>query len=214
MGLVAVVAGSLFVVGHFYWKHLQTTPQYSIALLVDAAKTGEDAILLEYIDSDAVVDSLVPQVVEKAVELYGRGLPAGLLGKAAALAAPLMPILKQRVRAELPAMLRREAEPFSDVPFLAIVVAADRYLEIETAGETAMVRSRLSEHGFEVTMRRNGDKWLVSGVRDEGLAHRIAEVLGQQMLAFASGGDLKKAAESLGVKDLDQIIKGVEKLIR
>lgn len=212
--ILTFAACALFVGGWLYWHHLSTTPQYSLALLIDAAREGDEEKLNELVDTDSVVESMVPQVIGQAAELYGRGLPKGVLSKIALLTSPLLPGIKQRVRAELPGLLKREAEPLFDVPFAALVITADRYLEISTEGDVANVRSRLPAHDFEFSMRRHGDVWRISSVRDDVLSRRIAETIGQQIIGLAADGDLKKAAESLGVEGLDSLIKRAEDLLR
>ena len=59
--------------GCLYWRSLRSTPQYSLALLVDAAKRGDNAAVDSLIDSDAVVDDFMPQVTGES----GRNWTAG-----------------------------------------------------------------------------------------------------------------------------------------
>jgi hypothetical protein len=211
---IALALCLLSLSGWLYWRQLKTTPQYSLALLIDAAKSGDSEQINKLVDTDAVVDSMVPQIIEQAAELYGRGLPRGVVNKIALLKTPLLPAVKQRVRSELPIILQREAQPLFDVPFAALVVFADRYLVISTEGKVATVRLRLPNNDLEFSMRQDGDVWRISGVRDDELSRKIAESVGQQMIGLATEGDLKQAAESLGVKDLDGLIKRAEELLR
>ena len=69
LGFVGGIAGWL------YWKSFEDTPQYSLALLFDAARRDDNAAVAELVDADAVVDSFVPQVTEKAVELMAAAPP-------------------------------------------------------------------------------------------------------------------------------------------
>jgi hypothetical protein len=210
--LVIAVAGA--VGGYFYWRHLKSTPQYSLALIVEAARVGDQAALDSLVDSDAVVDDFVPQITDKAVELYGRGLPPEIVARVAAAAEPVMPILKSRVRAELPRLIRRETERFREVPFAAMVFAAERYLEIDKNGTEAIVRSRLPQHGFEVRMRQNGERWQIVAVQDSALAEQIAKAIGEQIIAVASREGLKKTGEKLGIPGLKELIRQAEDLLR
>jgi hypothetical protein len=54
-------------------------------------------------------------------------------------------------------------------------------------------------------MKRDGDKWKVVGMKDEILARKIAEKIGQDLLAAAAKGGIKKAAEQFGVKNLEAL---------
>ena len=81
--IIATVLLTIFVVGIIggliYYQGLRSTPQYSLALLVDAAKRDDTNEINELVNIDAVADDFMPQVMSKAVELYGRGLPPPLI---------------------------------------------------------------------------------------------------------------------------------------
>lgn len=208
--VLAVIAG---IAAFIYWQSLKSTPQYSLASLVAAARNNDQEAIDQLVDTDAVVDNFVPQVTGKAAELYGRGIPGAVLSRLTTVAAPLMPSIKARARTELPNVIRRETDRFGEVPFAAMVVGADRYLQIDEQGEIATVRSKLPEHNFEVKMRRNGTKWQVIGVRDEELATRIAQTIGEQLLGAATNGNVESAGKSLGVGNIENLLREVEKLL-
>ena len=86
---VVVAAVVSAIAGFAYWQSLKDEPQHALASIVDASRRNDNAAINELIDSDAVVDSLVPQITEKAVEIYGRGLPNGLISQIAVAASPL-----------------------------------------------------------------------------------------------------------------------------
>lgn len=209
--IIAVVGAAA---GLIYWNRLTASPQYSLALLIDAARRDDKATVDKLINMDAVVDSFVPQVREKAIELYGRGLPRSTVDRLALIADPLMPAVKQRARDELPRIMAKETERFAEVPFAAMVLGADRYLEISVERETALIRSKLPQHSFEVTMRRRGDHWQIVAVRDDKLAALIAQTIGEQLIGIATKGDLKKAGEFLGTGELQEMVRQVEDLFR
>lgn len=92
MGISLAVILIVGAVGaYFYWQNLKNTPQYSLALLVDAARRDDQQEVDEFVDTDAVVDDFMPQIIGKAVELYGRGLPPSAIQKVAQVAAPFCP---------------------------------------------------------------------------------------------------------------------------
>ena len=183
VSLAFVAGGGLFV----YWQYLKTTPQYSLALLVDAAKRDDSALVGELVDSDAVVEDMMPQVVAKAVDRYGRGVSSTILARAIVATTPFMPVLKERVRPELPSLIRRETQGFSTTPFPVLVMGAERYLEIQTEGNTATVKNKTKENAAEIRMERNGNGWKIVGVRDEKFAGEIAQRIGQEIMAVTAG---------------------------
>ena len=212
-GVMAVLVAIAGAGGYLYWLSLKSTPQYSLALLVDAARRDDQAAIAELVDSDAAVDDFVPQVTAKAIELYGRGLPPETLTRIERLAAPLMPAVKDRAREELPRLIREKTAKFENVPFAAMVLGAERYLEVESNGSDATVKSKLPEHSFEVRMTKSGDKWKIVGVRDEKLATAIAQKIGQEIIAIATNG-ANGAPRSASFKDFQDIFKKAQDIFR
>lgn len=212
-GVVAVIALAAGIGALLYYQRLKQQPVYSLALLVDAAKRDDRAAIEELVDYDAVVDDFAVQVIDKAVELYGRGLPPDTLRKAAALSRPLIPAVKDRARSEVPRVIRERTKQFGSVPFWGLVFGADKYLETVNTGNNAVVKSKLDDRPLELRMRRSGDKWKVTGIRDERLAEEIAAAIGQEIIAIASEGS-EAAAERLGIGNLSEMIKQAERLLR
>lgn len=207
---LALVGGIAFIL---YYQSLKSTPQYSLALLVDAAERDDRNEVNSLVNIDAVVEDFVPQITNKAVEMYGRGQPPEVLRKVARLALPLLPAVKERAKAELPRVIRERTAKFGSVPFFAMVVGADRYLDIKVSGDEAIVKSKLPEHQLEMKMRRNGDRWQIVGVKDEQVATAIARKIGQEIMAIAVGGG-RQAADQFGIGNLTELLKQAEELVK
>ncbi len=211
LGLAIII---LVIGGYFYWQSFKNTPQYSLALLVDAARRDDQAKVDQFVEVDSIVDEFMPQITSQAVELYGRGLPPQTIARVARVATPVMPALKERARVQLPNLIRKKTKRFESVPFAAMVLGAERYLDIKEYGETAFVRSRLPEHSFEVRMQRNGSVWRIVGVRDETLATEIAQKVGQEIIAVAANGGANAAGDRLGIRNLNILLRQAEELFR
>ncbi|HQU85397.1 MAG TPA: hypothetical protein PKY59_19810 [Pyrinomonadaceae bacterium] len=218
LGIFAAVIGAVLLIGavggYFYWQSLKKTPQYSLALIIDAARNNDQKTIDSLVDTNAVVDDFMPQITEKAVELYGKGLPAQTISKVAQVAAPLLPAIKDRAKAELPRVIREKTDKFSSVPFFAIVIGADRYLEINQTADIAIIKSKIKERPLEVKMKKNGDKWQIIAVKDEQLATRIAQKVGQEIIAAATKGSIRKAGETLGIKNLQDLLNQAEDILK
>jgi len=216
--IAAIVVALLFLIGaivcYFYWQGVKTSPQYSLALLVDAARRGDQKAIDELVDTDAVVESFLPQVTDKATELYGRNLPADKIAKVKDAAVPLMPAIKQRARAEVPRVIQEKTEKFASIPYWAIALGAGQFLDIETQGDLAVVTSQIPERPFVLSMKRNGDKWRVVGIKDDVLAKRIAETIGQELIAISTREGLKKASEKMNAPGLENIKKKIDDLFK
>lgn len=209
IGILGIVFTSIVLgaAGFLYWQSLKDEPQYALASIVDAARRNDDVALNELVDSDAVVDSLVPQITVKAVEIYGRGLAPGLISKIAVAASPLIPGLKELARAELPKLIRRETERIGDVAFPMIVLGGPRYIDIRVDGDKAFVKTKDPEHPTEIIMTRREGKWRVTAVRDERIAADIAQRAGQEIIGLVDGSGSKNA-------NFDRLLKQIEKAIQ
>lgn len=214
----AVAVGSILIIGaiggYFYWRSLKKTPQYSLALIVDAARRNDQKTLDTLVDTDATVDDFMPQITSKAIELYGRNLPPATLAKIEQVAAPVLPIVKQRARAEIPDLIREKTKKFESVPFWAIVVGADRFLDITQEGDKAFVKSKINDKPLELTLKRNGERWQIVGLKDEDLARQIAEKIGQEIIALAKNGSLGKSSANLGIENLQDILKQAQNIFK
>ncbi len=212
--ILASIAAAAVLVGLIYYQSFKGTPQYSLALLIDAAKQNDEAQVAGLIDIDGMVDDFVPQITDKAIELYGRGQPPNTLAKIQELAKPLLPAVKDRARAELPRVIRERTERFGYVPFFAMVLGAERYLDITISGETAVVSSKLPDHQLQLKMRRDGDRWRIVGVSDEQLATDIARKIGQEVISIASNGRAETADKYGGMGYLADLLRQAEELVR
>jgi hypothetical protein len=210
-GIVVLIAAAA---GWFYWESMKQTPQYSLALLIDAARNNDQNTTDELVDVSAVVDDFMPQITSKAVDLYGRGLPNETIARIATVAAPLLPAVKDRARDELPNVIRERTEKFKNIPFAAMVFGAERYLDITVEGNTAYVKSRLADRPFQVKMKRNGRRWRIVALQDDQLSTQIAQKIGQEIVAVASKGGVDAAGERFGVKNLSDILRQAEEIYR
>jgi hypothetical protein len=209
LALILIAGGAFF----FYYRSLRTTPQYSLALLIDAAKHDRRDEIAKLVDTDAVVDDFVQQVTDRAIDIYGRGLPPTVIQKAASLAGPILPAVKERARTVLPGAIRQRSQKFASVPFFAMVFAADRYLQIDVDGDVATVHSKLSDRPLDIKMKRNGERWQVVGVKDDQLATDIARSIGEDLIELAKTKTTDAIADRLGVGNLLNLVRQAENLV-
>ncbi|MFN2502605.1 MAG: hypothetical protein ABR530_11445, partial [Pyrinomonadaceae bacterium] len=153
-------------------------------------------------------------ITSKAIDMYGRGLPPSTLGQVANIARPILPAVKDRARSELPRVIRDRTARFGYVPFFAMVMGADRYLDIAIYGDLAVVKSKIADRPLEMKMRRSGDNWQVVGVREEQLATDIARKIGQEILAIAAAGGPRNTADTYGIGNLSDLLRQAEELVR
>ncbi|MCS6874903.1 MAG: hypothetical protein N2Z23_07070 [Pyrinomonadaceae bacterium] len=167
-----------------YWNKLKTTPQYSLALLVKSSRENNLQKLNELIDVDAVVEDFTLQVVEEAFELYGRNLPPKITENFTASVTSILPLVKDKARIEIAELIREQTKNFEDVPWWAIALAFDRFVEIRIEGDEAQIRR--ADRDMVLKMRREGNVWKVTSVKDEKLARRVAEKIGREFISFVN----------------------------
>lgn len=212
LGMILLLISAL--VGYFYWQSVKKTPSYSLALLVDAARRDDKEKVVQIIDTEQVVNNFVPQITDKATELYGRNLPAPVISRIAQVAVPLIPGIKEKAKAELPNLIREKTQKLDRYPYWIIALFAERGLEIKIDRETAVIKSKIAENPAEFTMKREGDLWKVVAVKDEQLAQKIAEKIGQQLMTLAKKGNLKDAEKQLGVEKLGDLLKNLNDILK
>jgi light-regulated signal transduction histidine kinase (bacteriophytochrome) len=200
--------------GFVYWQSLKSTPQYTLALLIDAARRNDQGEVNRIVNIDAVVDDFIPQITDKAVEMYGRGLPPKTIGRVATVAAPVMPAVKDRAKSELPKAIRDRTGKFEYIPFPAIVLGAGRYLDITVDGDEATVKSKQADRPLEVTMKRDGGRWQIVAVKDEQLATKIAKQIGQEIIAVASNGGTDGSGAGLGIRNLQELLRQAGEVLK
>jgi Protein of unknown function (DUF2939) len=194
--------------GYFYWQSIKSSPQYSLALLVEAARNDDNAQIAQLVDTEAVMDSFVPQISDKAIELYGRNLPKDLVSKALQIGLPAVkPKIKEIAAKELPKLIREKTKQAEKVPYWMIALGASTALDIKIDGETAIITSTIPDKPLELTMKKNGDKWKVTAVKDDKLATQIAQSIGQKLLKLANENGIESIGKQLGLENLGDILK-------
>ncbi len=212
LSIIVLLIGG--VVSYFYWQSVKKTPQYSLALLVDAARKDDKEKVAQIIDTEQVVNNFTPQITEKAIELYGRNLPAPIISKIAQFVTPFLPAIKEQAKEELPNLIREKTEKFEKVPYWVIALGADRALDIKIEGDTAHITSKIPEKPLDLTMKRDGQLWKIVAVKDEQLSQKIAEKIGQQLMALAKKGNLENAQKQLGVDKLGDMLKNLNDIFK
>lgn len=214
---LVVVFGSIILTaigGAIYWRTLVGTPQYALAELIDSARRGDDEAIRLAIDTNAVVEDFVPQVTAKAAEMYGRGIPPAIIARLASVASPIMPIVKERARVEIPRRIREMSAQIEDVPFVFLVIGADRYFDVRLFADRAIAVSMINERQFELTLRKQDGKWRIVGIKDEQAATEISRRIGEEIIEFALRGNDRRGATELDGATLDGLLKQAEDLLK
>jgi len=190
VGLIVVLLGVAAGV-FFWWRHYQTTPAYSLAVLIDAAQRNDMTTIDKIVDTDKIVDNFVTQVSEKAAGRYGPALSVVVRKEIDGLVPSLMPAIKQSVRDGIAARVKEVSEnKAGQKPFIVVAVALPYFANITVDGDSAKAAADIHEQHLECDLKRDGDAgWKVVAVRDDTLVQRIVDQVLKDVPALGQSGE-------------------------
>lgn len=179
--ITALVAGGLVVAAlagaYLWWSSYKRSPEYSLALLVDAAQRDDLAAVEQLLDGDAVAQSLAPQVVEKLTGAApAQGAVAAARPQIEAAMPQLIPRVREGVRDEVARGVKAASEQLGGrVPFFVLALGMKRYTDVRQDSDgTAHVTLTAEGRTMELGMRQEGERWKVASIKDDALVSSIA----------------------------------------
>ena len=193
LAFIVVIA----VIGFFSWRHFQSTPEYSLALLVDATQRNDAAELANRIDDEEVAKNMVATVRQKAIDRYGGSINATTQQQIDKAMPSLLPGLKQTIHNEVVNEVKNFAtvSPPNPKPFIILLTSVPALLNVTTEGDVAKAVSKASDRSFELTMRRDSDRWKVVSFSSEAVVQRVVDTVMKELPpigAFDSNNPLLK----------------------
>lgn len=171
MLFAAVAAGGVY----FWWQSYKTTPAYSLALLLDASQHNDNSVVEEIIDSDQIVDSLRAKITEKTIARYGGTLNASTRKRIEAMVPALLPQVKTSVRAVLTKRVAEVFEKSEQKPFVVLALGIPYLVNITSEGDAARATAPVGDGKVEFVLRREGERWKITGINDETVVDRIVD---------------------------------------
>ena len=184
--LVLVAGVGLF----FWWRHYQTTPAYSLAVIVDAAQRDDMPAFASQFDDEQLTRNLVASVRDKASSRYGLALSSSLQGKVDTLLPSLLPQMKDRIHTELAKEIKEVSSRAQSKPFVVVALGISSMVKITSDGNNARVTAPIPDRPVEVVMRRDGDRWKVIDFKDDVLIQRVVDSVMKDLPAIGAS-DLK-----------------------
>jgi hypothetical protein len=172
---VVAFFGVIAIAGFFSWRHYQSTPAYSLTLLVDAAQRNDSQQLAKLIDEDEITKNMIATVNQKAIDRYGGAINATTQQQIEKLTPSLLPRLKQTIHDELANQIKNFAGTAEPKPFIVLLVTVPSLVKITTEGDTAKASAALSNRNLDLTMRRDSDRWKVTGFNDDAVVQRVVD---------------------------------------
>jgi len=177
--ILVLVLGGVSAGGYFWWRHYQSGPAYSLALLADAAQRNDSATVDGMLDTDKITADFVSQVRQK--------LPASS-SAASLLPSQLDPVknsLSAKLKDTVHEQLMKELQDLSSVaqgkPFIVVALGVRYFADIKQENNTAQVAVHVKDEQIKLTMQAEGERWRITAVQDEKLAKMVADAVVRSM---------------------------------
>jgi hypothetical protein len=167
--LVVLAAGG----GYFLWQRYQTSPTYSLAVIVDAAQRNDMATFDRLVDSEKIVSNVGAQALEKI------GSPVGLIpgltinAPVQALPASVLQPLKDAVRDQIAQEMKKVSGNSAPKPFLVLALTLPTLVKITKEPNTNRAAATFPGQPVELTMQQDGQTWKVVGLKDDALVTKL-----------------------------------------
>lgn len=171
--VVALIVIAIGVGGFLWWRNFQSTPVYSLALLLDAAQKGDTTDMGRLLDRDEIVRNMTAKVSQKAVSRYG-ALATTAAQQQIENSVISLPNLNQTIGTEVVSEMQSLA---ADQPqtFAQLLLALRSLATITTEGDQAKASAKLGNRTIALTMRRDADRWRVTSFDDDVVVQRIVD---------------------------------------
>ena len=182
--LIAIVG--VGVGGFFLWRYYQSTPQYALSLMIDAAQRGDTAEFEKRLDDDEIAKNMVGAASQKAAARYGIALSDKVKQQIDTMMPSLLQQAKPAIHAEVSKQIKEFASQSQPKPFILLVAAVSSLMTIKTAGDTANASASLNNRRFELGMKRGTDGWKVTDYKDDVVVQHIVDNVMRQLPAIGA----------------------------
>jgi hypothetical protein len=185
LGILALVVLLVVVVaavgGFLWWRHYQSTPAYTLALIFDAAQRNDLAEFQKRIDDDEIAKNMAATISQKAAGRYGFSFNSSVQQRIDSAMPSLLPRVKQTIHDEVFQAMRQFAT--EQRTFISIIGAVQS-LTVSTEGDTAKATGAIAGHPVELTMRRDADRWKVTEIKDDAIVQRVVDSVMKELPAI------------------------------
>ena len=178
--LIVIAAAGAF----FWWRHYQTTPAYTLTVMIDAAQRNDAAEFQKRIDDDEVAKNMIATVSQKAAGRYGFALNSSVQSQIDKVVPSALPQLKQTIHDEIVKEIKEFASKSEPRPFIFLVVTVPSLVTVTTEGDTAKATAKLSDRAIELTMQRDADRWKVTDFKDDVVVQRVTDNVMKELPAI------------------------------
>jgi len=184
-GLVLVLVVVAAVGGFLWWRHYQTTPAYTVTVMIDALQRNDLAEFDKHVNYDEIAKNMVASITQKAAGRYGLALNSAVQAQIEK-QVPTLPSLKQTIHDEVAKDVTEFATIMGPRGFITLLFLLPRYTTITGEGDTANVKAWLPDRVIEMTMKRDGDRWQVTEVKDDLIVQHVVDNVMKELPAIGS----------------------------
>jgi hypothetical protein len=109
-----------------------------------------------------------------------------------------MPRLKQTIHEEVSKEIKNFASVTEPKPFLLLLITVPSLVKITTEGDIAKAAAAVSNRNFELTMRREANRWKVTGFHDDAVVQRVVDSVMKELPAIGSVDSIDPMLKNLG----------------
>src|SRR5215203_3349434 len=158
--LVVAVVGGLFAL----WRY-QSSPTYTLALILDAAQHSDVAEFQKRFDDEEIAKNMAATISQKAAGRYGLSLNNSVQQRVDGAMPSVLPRVKQTINEEVFNAVKLFAMAPEEQSFITLLGVVQKLLTVTTEGDIAKVTGSMAGHTLELAMRRDGNRWKVIDVK-------------------------------------------------
>ncbi|HET6972590.1 MAG TPA: hypothetical protein VFH96_01125 [Pyrinomonadaceae bacterium] len=190
--LIVIGVAGLAIGGFFWWRRYQSTPNYAVTLLVDAAQRNDVGAFGKLINDDEVAKNITASVSQKAAARYGYALNSSIQQRIDGLMPTLLPQLKKTIHDELVKDLTVFSAEVKPKGFIGHLFVLPKFVTIKSEGDIATVEARMLDRAIELKLKRDAEQWQVVEVKDDVLVQGIVDNVMKELPAIGSVDPLLK----------------------
>jgi hypothetical protein len=185
-GLILIGFAAVAVGGFFWWRHYQSTPAYTLTLMIDAAQRNDVAEFEKHFDDEQIAKNMLASVSKKAADRYGFALNSSVQQKIESVMPSLLLGLQQTIHDEVVKEMPEFAAKSEPRPFIFLVVTVPRLMKVTNEGDTAKVAVPLADRTIELGMNPDAGRWKVTELQDDAMVQRVVDTVMKDLPAIGT----------------------------
>jgi hypothetical protein len=185
-GLFVVGVVVALIGGFLWWRNYQSTPAYTLTLMVDAAQRNDLVEFQKQLDNEAIAKNMVASISQKAAGRYGLALTGPVQQQIDTVVPSLLPRIKQTINDEVGKEIKEFSAASEPRSFIVLLFTVPSLVKVTTEGDVAKATAAIRERTIELTMKRDADRWKVTDFKDDVVVQRIVDSVMKELPAIGT----------------------------